>query len=347
MMKSILALLLYIPAMVFAQTALDGWRGNWTVSYTGGDSGTCSITISFSTTTQAAISGSCTSSIFNETDIISGQLDLNGGFIAGSSTTGVTFSGTLQGTSGSGQWNDPSEGISGNWTMSKPSSAPFSVAVSGAITATSATIDTRIIFNEPDLGTAGAVFVTAWVPASGLGTLGISVALNSRLSVTGTRGDSGATKSLQVTRETLAELDAGVLVQLTSSGWQLVVNGQLIPYASGVLGDSLASQSILNNTDPTNLKGAQFCLGYGATASAMIAAGRMQLVATIPTGSSATGTATASCIVQTTGSPLYRFFNNNAGGHFYTIDEAEKNTVIQNYNWFRYEGIGFYAYPVP
>ena len=43
--------------------------------------------------------------------------------------------------------------------------------------------------------------------------------------------------------------------------------------------------------------------------------------------------------------PVYRFFNNNAGGHFYTISEAEKNTVIQNYNWFRYEGIGFYAYP--
>ena len=45
--------------------------------------------------------------------------------------------------------------------------------------------------------------------------------------------------------------------------------------------------------------------------------------------------------------PVYRFFNNNAGGHFYTINEAEKDTVIQNYNWFRYEGIGFYAYPSP
>ena len=44
--------------------------------------------------------------------------------------------------------------------------------------------------------------------------------------------------------------------------------------------------------------------------------------------------------------PVYRFFNNNAGGHFYTISEAEKNTVIQNYDWFRYEGIGFYAAPV-
>jgi len=45
--------------------------------------------------------------------------------------------------------------------------------------------------------------------------------------------------------------------------------------------------------------------------------------------------------------PVYRFFNNNAGGHFYTISEAERDTVINNYKWFRYEGVGFYAYPSP
>ena len=44
--------------------------------------------------------------------------------------------------------------------------------------------------------------------------------------------------------------------------------------------------------------------------------------------------------------PVYRFFDTIGGGHFYTIDEAEKNTVIQNYKWFRFEGVGFYAYPV-
>jgi hypothetical protein len=42
-------------------------------------------------------------------------------------------------------------------------------------------------------------------------------------------------------------------------------------------------------------------------------------------------------------SPVYRFFNSNAGGHFYTISEAEKNTVLANYSWLRYEGAGFYA----
>jgi len=44
--------------------------------------------------------------------------------------------------------------------------------------------------------------------------------------------------------------------------------------------------------------------------------------------------------------PVYRFVNMNTGEHFYTINEAERNAVVQNYNWFRYEGIGFYAYPI-
>ena len=44
--------------------------------------------------------------------------------------------------------------------------------------------------------------------------------------------------------------------------------------------------------------------------------------------------------------PVYRFVDTKGGGHFYTIYESEKNAVIQNYNWFRYEGIGFYAAPV-
>ena len=94
-------------------------------------------------------------------------------------------------------------------------------------------------------------------------------------------------------------MDAGafVLVQLTSSGWQLVSNGQLVPYASGVLGDQLAAQTILNNTDATNLNGGQFCLGYGTSAEDMIAAGKVQVIATIP-DPNPTGTATGTCLVS-------------------------------------------------
>ena len=41
--------------------------------------------------------------------------------------------------------------------------------------------------------------------------------------------------------------------------------------------------------------------------------------------------------------PVYRFFNLQSGGHFYTADVHEKNAVMEM-ETFRYEGIEFYAY---
>lgn len=86
------------------------------------------------------------------------------------------------------------------------------------------------------------------------------------------------------------------LVQWTPSGWAVVVDGQLIPYVSGVLGELSSSQAILNNTDTTQLPGAQFCIGYGTSAGAMIAAGNLQLVASIP-DPNASSASTGSCLV--------------------------------------------------
>lgn len=44
--------------------------------------------------------------------------------------------------------------------------------------------------------------------------------------------------------------------------------------------------------------------------------------------------------------PVYRFWSNKLSGHFYTIDEQEKNWLIQEleYVW-TFEGVAFYAYP--
>ena len=210
--------------------------------------------------------------------------------------------------------------------------APFVISTTSLITATSATIATRITFNQPDVGKQGSVFITSWAPVNGLGALGISVSPSSQLSVTSTPDNpnlAGAANSLQVTHETLAARDpnAFVLVQLTASGWQLVENGQLIPYASGVLGDALAAQSILNNANPSNLQGAQFCLGYGlgdASAAEMIAAGRLQPVATIP-DPNATSTTTGSCFVFNPAAGIW--WNPAEGGRGFVI-ETRNNTLF-------------------
>lgn len=161
---------------------------------------------------------------------------------------------------------------------------PFFVVAPGGITDTSASVSTTTKFNTPDVGKSGAVFVTAAVPSGSL------VPAQSPMSALGTSGPGALA---------LTGSSSCVQVQLTGSGWQPVVDAQLIPFALGVLGDQISAQTILNNTDTTNLKGAQFCVGYGADAAEMIATGRMRVVATIPDPN---GTCTASCIV--TGPPV-------------------------------------------
>ena len=164
---------------------------------------------------------------------------------------------------------------------------PFFTVASGSVADVTASVSTKTKFNSPDVGKSGAVFVTATVPP---GTLGATQTTTTARSVSRTNARAASSTP------------AFTLIQLTASGlWQPVVNGQLIAYASGVLGDQLAAQTILNNTDTTNLKGAQFCLGYGASADQMIALGAMRVVATIPDPNAA-NTTTPSCIV--TGPPV-------------------------------------------
>ncbi len=151
---------------------------------------------------------------------------------------------------------------------------PFFVKALGGISDTSATVNTTIKFNAPDIGKSGAVYVTARVPTGSLsaGTPNAMMASVPR-------------KAILQTNATTSTTTPFALMQLTASGWQPVVNGQLIPYASGVLGDQLAAQSILNATDTTNLQGSEFCVGYGASATEMVSANLMRAVASI--GSSA------------------------------------------------------------
>ena len=162
--------------------------------------------------------------------------------------------------------------------------APFTVATNGAINTggviyedyctpglscageSIVTVTTTISFNAADIGKEGSVFVTAVTPASFLGSPGVT------------------------------DPNAFVLIQLTPLGWERVVADQLVPYASGVLGDQLAAQTILRNTDAKTLLGSQFCVGYGTDASDMINAGRMQMIGTIP-NPSATDAGTTSCLV--------------------------------------------------
>ncbi|MEN9492344.1 MAG: hypothetical protein RJA63_2793, partial [Pseudomonadota bacterium] len=160
---------------------------------------------------------------------------------------------------------------------------PFFTVATGGIPTTSASVVTATKFNPSDTGKPGAVFVTATVPSGSLGTTPSGQVAP----------EVGATIGAFHTAPSAATAPVGfTLIQLTPTGWQTVINGELIPYATGVLGDQLAAQTILSNTDTTNLKGAEFCVGYGTSAQDMIANGNIRAVATIPGA-----TSTASCVV--------------------------------------------------
>ena len=214
---------------------------------------------------------------------------------AGSSFAG--WSGDCSGAGACQLTMNAARGVTANF---KP--LPFVANTTSTITTTSATIATTISFARADVGKSGAVFITAWVPVKGLPVLGITTAaLSQTLSVTNTRDDPKLGGKLRARQEALASVVAAVdptafvLVQLTASGWQVVDNGQLIPISTGVLGDSL-SQNLLNNADPSKLVGAQFCVGYGASAADMITSGRIYPVASIP-GSDPSVVSSGSCNV--------------------------------------------------
>ena len=170
-----------------------------------------------------------------------------------------------------------------NFELPPSVGVPFFLVAAGGITDSSATVYTRAKFNGGDVGKTGKVFVTAAVPPGSL------VAASSPMSASGSA--AGKPISNAVTGSA-----AYVLVNLTDLGWKEVTNGQLLPYATGVLDDQLSAQKILDNTDTSNLKGAQFCLGYGIDAAQMVATGRMRVVASIP-DPSASGAAAVSCLV--------------------------------------------------
>jgi hypothetical protein len=154
----------------------------------------------------------------------------------------------------------------------------------GIITGSIANVTSTIAFNSADVGQIGSVFVTALVPRSFLNSLAARTSANSSFKA--------------MVLMAAENPDALVLVQLASSGWYPLENGQLLPLVEGVLDDQLATQTILKDTDTKNLIGSQICAGYGigTDASEMISAERMQLIATIP-DPNATYTGTWSCNV--------------------------------------------------
>lgn len=89
------------------------FAGEWSGTFSGGDSGTWSITID--------ANGSVTGEVFS--DNLQGLLDIKGNVdttgdfraTAGSAENGATFTGNFSSNSGQGNWENTMDEISGTW----------------------------------------------------------------------------------------------------------------------------------------------------------------------------------------------------------------------------------------
>jgi hypothetical protein len=120
-----------VPGSVFQMVVTQGsavttltfnvessFQGNWSASFTGGDSGSCTGLVFGKAGT---ISGQCSSAnLSGALFSVSGTVSASGQaqFVGGGASTGATFTGSLStGGTGSGTWvNSP---ISGTWTAAK------------------------------------------------------------------------------------------------------------------------------------------------------------------------------------------------------------------------------------
>jgi hypothetical protein len=151
-----------------------------------------------------------------------------------------------------------------------PSAPPpvFPMTVQARIDGNTATASAEIQYRPQDVGTTQSVFVFAMAPASRVQG--------------GLAADAFKLGFAKDDRK--ADTPIGcVLAQLNAAGQMVAVtSANLAAYLTGVLGSQGASVSILNGVPTSNVSGATFFVGYGASGTAMINTGVNRAAVTVP-----------------------------------------------------------------
>ncbi|HUP30566.1 MAG TPA: hypothetical protein VM122_10370, partial [Usitatibacter sp.] len=158
-------------------------------------------------------------------------------------------------------------GWHGTFTADIPTAAAaFPMTVTGAITPTVANIQADIQFPAQDIGKTASVFVFALAPATVVH--GASAPAEPGWMAKGAKADAPV---------------ACVLAQLNSSGQlQQVTASSMQAYVTGVLSSQGQSITVLNGVATSQIAGATFYVGYGASSSAMLNNGVNRSVVTAP-----------------------------------------------------------------
>ncbi|HEX7560398.1 MAG TPA: hypothetical protein VF386_14445, partial [Usitatibacter sp.] len=156
--------------------------------------------------------------------------------------------------------------VSGTFTSSISAPQIFPMKVTSSINPTVSSATAQIQFRSQDVGTQGSIFVFALAPATR-----VKSAPGTKAQAIGPIGG-------------LDDPVPCVLAQLGADGQLHGVSSAsgLQPAVSNVLSSQGQAVAILNNTSTPNIAGANFFVGYGATATAMVNGGVNQTAVTIP-----------------------------------------------------------------
>lgn len=308
----------------FSCTGTPTCNGTYTLNYK--DPG-CSNTLSYIDT--IVLTGMDLSKPGNLNGTLTGQTDFDYNYNSNGTCTFVTvispftvpFTGTWNGTSGTlliGGF------IPGNFTASVPSSAPpvFPMTVTGSVTPTTSNISAQFTPRAQDVGTTASVFIFAHVPAS---------LLRKDLAKLVPPGMPIPYEPQDDDYCVLAQINAGgQLSGVTASNMQALTTGVLTAQGQAV--------TVLNNVPTPSISGATFYVGYGSTASAMLANGIYQNAVSVPgAGSQCTASLSSSPTAAPTGPLTGLWYNASESG--WGVHFTQRRNVVFG-AWYTYDANG-------
>jgi len=170
-------------------------------------------------------------------------------------TFSLPYNANWTGSSGTLSINGPETSVSGTFTASGPTSPVFPMNVTGSMGAFTSTFDATVQPQPADAGKTESVYVFVHAPSN---IVQGATAKRAGASPVGAVQDDGAIVC--------------VLAQTNSQGQLVAVSASTMQAAvTGVLGSQGQAVKILNQFPTQNLSGSTVYVGYGTSASAMLA----------------------------------------------------------------------------
>jgi hypothetical protein len=209
----------------------------------------------------------------------------------------------------------------GTFTANVAAASPvFPMTVMGSITTTAVNANAQIQPRPQDVGTQGSIFVFAHAPSSVL------------------KSADDKRAAPEVPALTADEPVVCVLAQVNGQGQLVAVSASSMQaYLTGILSSQTQAVAILTNMPPTNVAGATFFVGYGASALTMLTNGIFQAAITVPGQVQCSASLASAPAPQSPGALTGLWWNATESGWGIHFTQRGPNIFGA---WYTYDGAG-------